>query len=340
MADFGGDGEAGSREKLEAYLAKVSEVGTEPEAWDIICKGVSSMLERKGLDYPVHETEVMGLLYADAHRKGKSLFYGEEAHHARIVEAFEERAGLARDMASDLLDEIRFRRAEGKPSSGGKSFPGDKLMGALSEMPLREETKRVRLGRLGADVMEWLADEGFRLKLLTDHIRSIGKWRVTDEIDLYKLSTLVPGKVQYQRDKFRHDIGKPLEMTLRSIIDKTGLKVNDVELYLMAKHMPERSEWMFSRAVIERMIESGMAYVNRSLGMLESISKEERQEMAGRLADSVKSHEELSGMELYALYCKNRVSSLYERERARKQGESWDSEYRCHICNAGPLMDF
>lgn len=82
-------GEAGSREKLEAYLAKVSEVGTEPEAWDIICKGVSSMLERKGLDYPVHEAEVMGLLYADAHRKEKSLFYGEEAHHARIVEAFE-----------------------------------------------------------------------------------------------------------------------------------------------------------------------------------------------------------------------------------------------------------
>ncbi len=90
MADFGGDGEAGVRERMEAYLAKVSEVGTEPEAWDIICKGVSSMLERKGLDYPVHEAEVMGLLYADAHRKGKSLFYGEEAHLARIMEAFEE----------------------------------------------------------------------------------------------------------------------------------------------------------------------------------------------------------------------------------------------------------
>lgn len=89
-AGLGKAGEAGSREKLEAYLAKVSEVGTEPEAWDVICKGVSSMLERKGLDYPVHETEVMGLLYADAHRKEKSLFYGEEAHHARIVEAFEE----------------------------------------------------------------------------------------------------------------------------------------------------------------------------------------------------------------------------------------------------------
>ena len=42
----------------------------------------------------------------------------------------------------------------------------------------------------------------------------------------------------------------------------------------------------------------------------------------------------------YVLHCKNQVSSLHGRERVRKEGEIWESEYRYHICQCRTIDGF
>ncbi len=46
------------------------------------------------------------------------------------------------------------------------------------------------------------------------------------------------------------------------------------------------------------------------------------------------------GKEPYVLYCKNQTSFLYGKERVKKEGDVWPSEYRYHICRCKTIDGF
>ena len=137
-------------------------------------------------------------------------------------------------------------------------FRDDKIISAGKE---REWTSRQRFRHGMANLQEFFNDS-VRLRYLGNHIRRMGG-RVSSATDLYELATTVPAKEQYRSERFELSCGRPLVSCVREILQKTGKKVRDLELYMIAKHGPERNRWMYNRKKLGELADD-MAYEVRN----------------------------------------------------------------------------
>lgn len=139
-----------------------------------------------------------------------------------------------------------------------RMFRDDKIISAGKE---REWTSRQRFRHGMANLQEFFNDS-VRLRYLGNHIRRMGG-RVSSATDLYELATTVPAKEQYRSERFELSCGRPLVSCVREILQKTGKKVRDLELYMIAKHGPERNRWMYNRKKLGELADD-MAYEVRN----------------------------------------------------------------------------
>ena len=139
-----------------------------------------------------------------------------------------------------------------------RMFRDDKIISAGKE---REWTSRQRFRHGMANLQEFFNDS-VRLRYLGNHIRRMGG-RVSSATDLYELATTVPAKEQYRSERFELSCGRPLVSCVREILQKTGKKARDLELYMIAKHGPERNRWMYNRKKLGELADD-MAYEVRN----------------------------------------------------------------------------
>ena len=163
-------------------------------------------------------------------------------------------------------DGVLFRQGGGASARPTRSqrrqaermFRDDKIISAGKE---REWTSRQRFRHGMANLQEFFNDS-VRLRYLGNHIRRMGG-RVSSATDLYELATTVPAKEQYRSERFELSCGRPLVSCVREILQKTGKKVRDLELYMIAKHGPERNRWMYNRKKLGELADD-MAYEVRN----------------------------------------------------------------------------
>ena len=108
--------------------------------------------------------------------------------------------------------------------------------------------------KAAVDFGRWMLDEDLPVKTFMDHLRRTGG-KVDSGTDLYKLKSTVTSKVKYHLDKYRRQIEEPLLRHAREILKRTGRSAYELDLYLMAKHAPERDRWMYRRERARRIAE-------------------------------------------------------------------------------------
>lgn len=208
-------------------------------------------------------------------REMESEIQGMDEYKNRVEE--EERKEARRKEIKGRLEEIfgqqetgpegvLFRQGGGASARPTRSqrrqaermFRDDKIISAGKE---REWTSRQRFRHGMANLQEFFNDS-VRLRYLGNHIRRMGG-RVSSATDLYELATTVPAKEQYRSERFELSCGRPLVSCVREILQKTGKKVRDLELYMIAKHGPERNRWMYNRKKLGELADD-MAYEVRN----------------------------------------------------------------------------
>ena len=262
------------RVMADEWLAELAEVGGEPGVWEQIVESFRMLLRRLGFELSLSESDIRALLFESRRNLESSRLPGEAERIREQQEEFREAARLDRIMEADMADmeadagseASSFRQGGGASARPTRSqrrqaermFRDDKIISAGKE---REWTSRQRFRHGMANLQEFFNDS-VRLRYLGNHIRRMGG-RVSSATDLYELATTVPAKEQYRSERFELSCGRPLVSCVREILQRTGKKVRDLELYMIAKHGPERNRWMYNRKKLGELADD-MAYEVRN----------------------------------------------------------------------------
>ena len=188
-------------------------------------------------------------------------------------------------------------------------------------------TREQNYRKAAVDFGRWMLDEDLPVKTFMDHLRRTGG-TVDSGTDLYELKTTVPSKVKYRLDKYRRQIEEPLLRHAREMLKRTGRSAYELDLYLMAKHAPERDRWMWSRARARRIAEDLDSRLQDGMNIGTGLTDSELLEIAGRVANGEADLEgdletavrEIERMVEEALLAKHGRALSRRAERAKERG--------------------
>ena len=188
-------------------------------------------------------------------------------------------------------------------------------------------TREQNYRKAAVDFGRWMLDEDLPVKTFMDHLRRTGG-KVDSGTDLYELKTTVPSKVKYRLDKYRRQIEEPLLRHAREMLKRTGRSAYELDLYLMAKHAPERDRWMWSRARARRIAEDLDSRLQDGMNIGTGLTDSELLEIAGRVANGEADLEgdletavrEIESMVEEALRAKHGSALSRRAERAKERG--------------------
>ncbi|MCM1555880.1 MAG: hypothetical protein NC048_10375, partial [Bacteroides sp.] len=212
---------------------------------DWINKGLATYIDKqKALDYISVPAPIAGAQYS----QGLS-------DATKVVQDFEN---------PKIDEEVRFRR-------NLTGTAEDKRLGVISLTP-DGATRRQKFHNAATAAGRILLDDSLPVKNLINHLRRAGG-RVTSGTDLWERRTTVSSRAMERINRYKRDIGEPLSEVLRKIYRATkkqqGLlpapsdfkkaakrkPTYMISMYLMAKHMPERSRWMLADSLLKDTIE-------------------------------------------------------------------------------------
>ena len=144
----------------------------------------------------------------------------------------------------------------------------------------RMQTVRYNAVRFG----QFVLDEDLPVKNLMNYLRRSGG-KVSSATDLYELKTTVPSKVKYRLDRYRRFIENQLIRHVRAIVKKTGLTQYQMDLYMIAKHGPERNRWMYARHKVRSMVQEVAELLSGKANIHNSLSDADMTRMAGEIVN-------------------------------------------------------
>ena len=122
-----------------------------------------------------------------------------------------------------------------------------------------DKWSRQGMYRRASAVARYLLDDSMPLRHLMTHIRRSAGGVVGSATDLWRQKTMTVSRARFRIDEYNRKIGEPLMESVRDIYRATKDKAAGylgklapekknktyyIDLYLMAKHIPERNAWM------------------------------------------------------------------------------------------------
>ena len=214
-------------EAVEEHLARIAETlnpdkSYERNLWDIIRDGVRRMLAKIGIDIPLSQRDLRWLLWqsAQANRLRDPLVQARR-------QAMANRLGfsrMAREISGEAEDAMRFRKADEAFDADAASLYNHQVMTA------RERLKEV-----------WV-DQFASVETLVDAIeeKSGKKARGFEDVRLALNQQSSKGLAAMQ--KWEREHWNPIGESVKKIIADTGMRLEDIERYVMLKHGLERNE--------------------------------------------------------------------------------------------------
>ena len=214
-------------EAVEEHLARIAETlnpdkSYERNIWDIIRDGVRRMLAKIGIDIPLSRRDLRWLLWqsAQANRLRDPLVQARR-------QAMANRLGfsrMAREISGEAEDAMRFRKADEAFDADAASLYNHQVMTA------RERLKEV-----------WV-DQFASVETLVDAIeeKSGKKARGFEDVRLALNQQSSKGLAAMQ--KWEREHWNPIGESVKKIIADTGMRLEDIERYVMLKHGLERNE--------------------------------------------------------------------------------------------------
>lgn len=214
-------------EAVEEHLARIAETlnpdkSYERNLWDVIRDGVRRMLAKIGIDIPLSQRDLRWLLWqsAQANRLRDPLVQARR-------QAMANRLGfsrMAREISGEAEDAMRFRKADEAFDADAASLYNHQVM------TVRERLKEV-----------WV-DQFASVETLVDAIEEkIGKKaRGFEDVRLALNQQSSKGLAAMQ--KWEREHWNPIGESVKKIIADTGMRLEDIERYVMLKHGLERNE--------------------------------------------------------------------------------------------------
>ena len=214
-------------EAVEEHLARLAETlntdkSYERNLWDIIKDGVRRMLAKIGINVPLSQRDLRWLLWqsAQANRLRDPLVQARRQAMANRLGL----SGMAREISGEAEDAMRFRKADEAFSADAASLYNHQVM-----------TARERL-------RESYVDQFASVETLVDAIekKSGKKARGFEDVRLSLNQQSSKGLAAMQN--WERDHWKPIGDAVKKIISDTGMRLEDIERYVMLKHGLERNE--------------------------------------------------------------------------------------------------
>lgn len=214
-------------EAVEEHLARIAETlnpdkSYERNLWDVIRDGVRRMLAKIGIDIPLSQRDLRWLLWqsAQANRLRDPLVQARR-------QAMANRLGfsrMAREISGEAEDAMRFRKADEAFDADAASLYNHQVM------TVRERLKEV-----------WV-DQFASVETLVDAIeeKSGKKARGFEDVRLALNQQSSKGLAAMQ--KWEREHWNPIGESVKKIIADTGMRLEDIERYVMLKHGLERNE--------------------------------------------------------------------------------------------------
>ena len=304
--------EAHNRRVLaDEYVALLAETYQAPSVIERIAAAVRAAFRKLGVSLKMNDGDIMYMLYLS-----KNRLMNRDSSRASIDKM--DRLQTAKQFANEY-DNIMFRMPiEDVENSLYEDYPIE----VASYMRAKLSSRWYRWTEAHQDAMRsW--------KLFIDKLKD-----VKESENVYMMENIMGSRAADKVSRFEHDKMKPLETSIRKL--KKSVKLNDegFSLYLIAKHAPERNEYMRKKAVENLEKESGLfrnlsdedfrLEVERAMKKDYSGEKAVERELKALGYDSLQAYidhvENMAGSEL--------INTLWDRLRAAT-GHSIKEWYDC-----------
>lgn len=219
--------EAHNRRVLaDEYVALLAETYRAPSVIERIAAAVKAAFRKLGISLKMNDGDIMYMLYLS-----KNRLTNRDSSRTTIDKM--DRLQTAKQFANEY-DNIMFRMPiEDVENSLYEDYPIE----VATYMRAKLSSRWYRWTEAHQDAMRsW--------KLFIDKLKD-----VKESENVYMMENLMGSRAADKVSRFEHDKMKPLETSIRKL--KKAVKLNDkgFSLYLIAKHAPERNEYMRRKAV-------------------------------------------------------------------------------------------
>ncbi len=219
--------EAHNRRVLaDEYVALLAETYQAPSVIERIAAAVRAAFRKLGISLKMNDGDIMYMLYLS-----KNRLTNRDSSRTTIDKT--DRLQTAKQFANEY-DNIMFRMPiEDVENSLYEDYPIE----VASYMRAKLSSRWYRWTEAHQDAMRsW--------KLFIDKLKD-----VKESENVYMMENIMGSRAADKVSRFEHDKMKPLETSIRKL--KKSVKLNDegFSLYLIAKHAPERNEYMRRKAV-------------------------------------------------------------------------------------------
>ena len=219
--------EAHNRRVLaDEYVALLAETYQSPSVIERIAAAVRAAFRKLGISLKMNDGDIMYMLYLS-----KNRLTNRDSSRTTIDKT--DRLQTAKQFANEY-DNIMFRMPiEDVENSLYEDYPIE----VASYMRAKLSSRWYRWTEAHQDaMMSW--------KLFIDKLKD-----VKESENVYMMENIMGSRAADKVSRFEHDKMKPLETSIRKL--KKSVKLNDegFSLYLIAKHAPERNEYMRRKAV-------------------------------------------------------------------------------------------
>lgn len=233
--------EAHNRRVLaDEYVALLAETYQAPSVIERIAAAVRAAFRKLGVSLKMNDGDIMYMLYLS-----KNRLMNRDSSRTTIDKT--DRFQTAKQFANEY-DNIMFRMPiEDVENSLYEDYPIE----VASYMRAKLSSRWYRWTEAHQDAMRsW--------KLFIDKLKD-----VKESENVYMMENIMGSRAADKVSRFEHDKMKPLETSIRKL--KKSVKLNDegFSLYLIAKHAPERNEYMRKKAV--ENLEKGRGGLFRNL---------------------------------------------------------------------------
>lgn len=210
----------------DEYVALLAETYQAPSVIERIAAAVRAAFRKLGISLKMNDGDIMYMLYLS-----KNRLTNRDSSRTTIDKM--DRLQTAKQFANEY-DNIMFRMPiEDVENSLYEDYPIE----VATYMRAKLSSRWYRWTEAHQDAMRsW--------KLFIDKLKD-----VKESENVYMMENLMGSRAADKVSRFEHDKMKPLETSIRKL--KKAVKLNDegFSLYLIAKHAPERNEYMRRKAV-------------------------------------------------------------------------------------------
>lgn len=225
----------------DEYVALLAETYQTPSVIERVAAAVRAAFRKLGISLKMNDGDIMYMLYLS-----KNRLMNRDSSRTTIDKT--DRLQTAKQFANEY-DNIMFRMPiEDVENSLYEDYPAE----VATYMRAKLSSRWYRWTEAHQDAMRsW--------KLFIDKLKD-----VKESENVYMMENIMGSRAADKVSRFEHDKMKPLETSIRKL--KKAVKLNDegFSLYLIAKHAPERNEYMRKKAVENLEKERGGLFRNLS----------------------------------------------------------------------------